>query len=215
MNRKHFFDEYRANLDPNLKLSQKEVDAIDEFLDHYENHESEFNKAEWAYIFATVFHETAHTFLPLKEAYWLSESWRKRNLRYYPYYGRGYVQLTWESNYNLMSKVVGKDLVNYPDLALNSIDSFKILIHGCKNGSFTGKALMIKEEFDQEKDLFNQFLKARNVINGRDKRYLIATYAMTFYKMLKVKTTSNNLKNNYPPLKHNKKSEYNTRFFNS
>ena len=40
-----------------------------------------------AYVLATVEHETANTFKPIKEAYWLSENWRKRNLRYYPYYG--------------------------------------------------------------------------------------------------------------------------------
>ena len=40
-----------------------------------------------AYIMATVKHETNNTFEPVEEAYWLSESWRKANLRYYPWHG--------------------------------------------------------------------------------------------------------------------------------
>lgn len=40
-----------------------------------------------AYVLATVDWETNKTFKPVKEAYWLSENWRKKNLRYYPFYG--------------------------------------------------------------------------------------------------------------------------------
>ena len=42
-----------------------------------------------AYLLATAFHETAQTMQPVREAFWLSEDWRRANLRYYPYYGRG------------------------------------------------------------------------------------------------------------------------------
>jgi hypothetical protein len=61
-------------------------------------------KAGWplaftAYALATACHETAYTMQPVREAFWLSEAWRRTHLRYYPYYGRGYVQLTWEDNY--------------------------------------------------------------------------------------------------------------------
>lgn len=56
-------------------------------------------KSQIAYVLATVEWETAKTFKPVREAFWLSEAWRKKNLRYYPFYGRGYVQLTWEKNY--------------------------------------------------------------------------------------------------------------------
>lgn len=57
-----------------------------------------------AYVIATSYWETNKTMVPVKEAYWLSENWRKDNLRYYPWYGRGYVQLTWEDNYKKASK---------------------------------------------------------------------------------------------------------------
>jgi hypothetical protein len=42
-----------------------------------------------AYVLATTEWETAQTFKPVREAFWLSEDWRRRNFRYYPYYGRG------------------------------------------------------------------------------------------------------------------------------
>ena len=44
-----------------------------------------------AYVLATASWETAHTLRPVREAFWLDEKWRKRNLRYYPWYGRGAV----------------------------------------------------------------------------------------------------------------------------
>ena len=60
-------------------------------------------KARWptawcAYGLATAWWETNKTMQPVREAYWLSEAWRKPNLRYYPHYGRGYVQLTWKGD---------------------------------------------------------------------------------------------------------------------
>src|SRR5690242_12617458 len=51
-----------------------------------------------AYVLATTQWETAQTFQPVKEADWDGVAWRQSNLTYYPYYGRGYVQLTWERN---------------------------------------------------------------------------------------------------------------------
>ncbi|MCK9378318.1 MAG: TIGR02594 family protein, partial [Syntrophobacterales bacterium] len=70
-----------------------------------------------AYVLATTEWETGHTFKPVREAYWHDEEWRRRNLsRYYPYYGRGYVQLTWEDNYRKYAEILSIDLVNDPTL---------------------------------------------------------------------------------------------------
>lgn len=66
----------------------------------------------------TVAIETAHSFAPVREAFWLSEAWRQANLRYWPYYGRGHIQLTWESNYSNYGNQLGVDLVSHPDRAL-------------------------------------------------------------------------------------------------
>lgn len=76
---------------------------------------------------ATVTIESASSFAPVREAYWLSEEWRRVNLRYWPYYGRGHLQITWESNYANYGNQIGVDLVSDPDRALDPEISAKIL----------------------------------------------------------------------------------------
>ncbi len=130
------------------------------------------------YVLATVQHETNDTFKPVKEAYWLSEKWRKRNLRYYPYYGRGFVQLAWKENYAKFSKLLSErfgkeiDLVKDPNLTLDPKYATFILCYGMKHGIFTGKKL---------DDYFNtkgsNFLDARKIINGKDRAKKIAGLA--------------------------------------
>lgn len=179
MNRKRFFDLYRSRLDKDGKLTQREVNALDRFIDEYEKHCGYFTTDQWAYVFATAFHETAHTFEPVKEAYWLSENWRRRNLRYYPYYGRGFVQITWRENYSRYAKKLNLPLVSEPELALRFDVAFFILIDGMKNGLFTGKKLS-----DYINGIRTDFIQSRYVVNGRDKRELIASYANKFKYIL-------------------------------
>ena len=109
---------------------------------------------------------------PVREAYWLTEEWRKKNLRYYPFYGRGFVQLTWEKNYAEMSKIVGVDLVADPDKALELDVAGKILVYGMEHGSFTSHAM--HEYFTDTK---MDFIGARQIINGLDKAAVIGDIA--------------------------------------
>jgi hypothetical protein len=70
-------------------------------------------------VLATIAIETAHTFKPVVEAFWLDDAWRWANLRYAPYWGRGYVQLTWQSNYEYYGQLIGyPELVYFPEKAL-------------------------------------------------------------------------------------------------
>lgn len=179
INRKLFFEGYKKSLDPDKKLTQVEVDALDSFIDNVDVNFNEFTKQQWAYIFATTFHETNATFLAIKEAYWLSEDWRKKNLRYYPYYGRGFVQITWKENYSKYGKLLGLDLVNNPDLALKTNIAFFVLTHGFKNGVFTGKKIS-----DYINTTKKDYVGARRCINGTDKAQLIANYALLFEKII-------------------------------
>jgi len=125
-----------------------------------------------AYVLATTEHETAGTWQPVREAFWLSEEWRKNNLRYYPYYGRGYVQITWDFNYRRYQDLLGLPLLEQPDLVMRPDVSLYILVHGSKHGVFTGRK--IEDYITASKtDYFN----ARKVINGLDRAASIAELA--------------------------------------
>lgn len=127
-----------------------------------------------AYIMATVEHETAHTYKPVREAFYLgngAEAYR-RGLRYYPYYGRGYVQLTWKTNYQKYSNILGIDLVSNPDKVMNRPIALFILVHGMANGKFTGKRLGQYVNVNG-----TDFYNARRVVNGRDQAPHIADLA--------------------------------------
>lgn len=50
----------------------------------------------------------------------------------YKYRGRGYVQITGRANYDSYGKIIGVDLVNNPDLALDPDIAAKILVAYCK-----------------------------------------------------------------------------------
>ena len=111
----------------------------------------------------------------VREAFWLSEEWRKRNLRYYPYYGRGYVQLTWENNYQKYSDILGVDLVGNPDLAMENDIALFVLVHGFKTGTFTGRKIT-----DYINDFETDFINARRRINGTDRAHEIAELAENY-----------------------------------
>lgn len=133
-----------------------------------------------AYILATTEWETNRTFEPVKEAYWLSEDWRKKNLRYYPWYGRGFVQLTWEENYKKAGTKIGVNLIANPDAAMEPNNAAKILVLGMKEGWFTGKKLS-----DYITLRVSDFLNARRIVNGLDKAKEIETLARKYDKELR------------------------------
>jgi predicted chitinase len=75
------------------------------------------------YVFATISTETGSC-LPIMEIG--SESYLKSR-DYYPYVGRGYIQLTWLGNYQKAGKALGLDLENHPDLAMDPQNAVRIL----------------------------------------------------------------------------------------
>jgi hypothetical protein len=82
-------------------------------------------------MIGTIAIESASSFRPVREAFYLGEpepaESHRRALRYYPYYGRGFIQLTWRENYAAYSQKVNDlwgasgaiDLVARPDDALD------------------------------------------------------------------------------------------------
>lgn len=142
--------------------------------------------AHTAYMLATAWHETNKTMQPVREAYWLSENWRKRHLRYYPWYGRGFVQLTWEKNYKRADDELhlSGSLVANPDRAMEPRIAADIMRKGMDEGWFTGvslgKVLPLRGVATRE-----QYMNARTIINGRDKADLIEDYAQAFERALR------------------------------
>lgn len=132
-----------------------------------------------AYVLATAYWETAHTVEPVREAFWLSESWRQRNLRYYPWYGRGYVQITWQANYERLGQRLGLDLTSDPDVVMRPDIAVQILVVGMKEGLFTGKKLS-----DYITLKASNYRGARRIVNGTDKANAIAELARDYERLL-------------------------------
>ena len=128
-------------------------------------------------------HETNDTFQPVQEAYYLGEPKAenyRQTLRYKPFYGRGYVQLTWDYNYREYSNLLALDLINEPDLVMRPEISLFVLIDGMKRGVFTGVGLDHYITTDDRPD----FRNARRIINGLDEADRIEGYAMNWQTRL-------------------------------
>jgi hypothetical protein len=137
--------------------------------------------AQTAYVLATTWHETNATMRPVEEAYWVknADAWRAKNLRYYPWHGRGYVQLTWQANYLKAGKALNVDLTTDPDLAMRAEIAAPILVQGMQEGWFTGKKLA-----DYISGSKKDYIEARRIVNGTDRASLIAGYAREYEKLL-------------------------------
>lgn len=146
-------------------------------------HARKYLRNQCAYLLATSFLETGYTMEPVKEAYWLknAETWRKTHLRYYPWYGRGFVQLTWEKNYQRAAKELNvPELAANPDKALDPEIAANVAVLGMQEGWFTGKKLSDYITLSQSK-----FYDARRIINGLDQASKIADFAKQYDAALK------------------------------
>lgn len=135
-----------------------------------------------AYVLATAYHECHNPAKPDLRMTPMKEFGGERYLRskpYWPYFGRGFVQLTWRQNYAKQSQRLGIDLVKNPDLVLGVETAADIAVHGMKFGTFTGKKL--SDYITANK---TDFPNARRIINGTDKMALIASYAHKFAQCL-------------------------------
>lgn len=145
--------------------------------------------ADLAYILATGWWESGKTMAPVEEGYYLGPKAAafRRKLRYYPYYGRGLVQLTWLENYRKASKICGVDLVNNPEAALDPDISCKILFDGMERGWFTGKKLddYIDDLDESDDEDLREYANARRIVNGTDRQVEIGQLALGFEKALR------------------------------
>ena len=133
-----------------------------------------------AYLLATVYHECATKMWPVTE---YGDQAYLESREYWPYIGRGFVQLTWKENYERASSILGliddRDLVDHPDVALDSLIAARCLFRGCAEGWWTGEKLG-----DYFNDTVDDPINARRIVNGNDKDELIAGYHDTFLEAL-------------------------------
>lgn len=183
INREVFFKGYKERFG---RLNQSQVDGLNYLIERFEQSRLVNRLSEFAYILATVKHETAETFQPVCERggwnyfkYLIGKLGIKNLQEANLYKGRGYVQLTGKINYMLFSELLGIDLITQPELAQQKIYSWMIMETGMVRGLFTGKKLQ-----DYIKENSRDFFNARRIINGLDKAGLIAGYANDFYEML-------------------------------
>lgn len=159
-------------------LTQSQVDGMNAILDQWDTRSPNGDKRWLAYMLGTTKHETGDTMKPIEE-------WGKGRGHSYgvpdvvtgqTYYGRGYVQLTWKANYKTMGDLLGIDLVNHPEKALEPQVAADIMFKGMERGLFTGVGL--PKYFNPTTE---DWINARRIINGLDKAQLIANYAKGFY----------------------------------
>jgi hypothetical protein len=174
------FELYQFGYGP-LTLPQRDGFA---FLIASMSAEAEITDIRWAaYMLATVKHECSETWRPIEEyGRGIGRPYGKpvtviddQGVPHdYAYFGRGYVQLTWQENYQKMGQAlgIGDGLMLHPELALDPGTAYKIMSYGMRNGSFTGARLgtyISGPKADYE--------KARQIINGTDRASRIADYA--------------------------------------
>jgi hypothetical protein len=176
-----FFSKIKAN-GLFKSLTQKQVDSIESIL-----HECEVQRVtdlrQIAYILATAYHECYNPKTPETRLTPIVEFGGEKYLKskpYYPFYGRGFSQLTWEANYLKEKRRLGIDVFAKPDLMLNIPTAANSHVYCMMNGVYTGKKLT--DYIQAEKC---DFINARRVVNGTDKAELIMSYAAKFLEALK------------------------------
>ena len=157
-----------------------------------------------AYFLATIAHETGFTFRPVREKRASKtrqpELWARQE-RYWPsrFYGRGYVQITWEANYRKAGEkmegstinglVVGPEtFVLNPDLVLDPVVAYEIAARGMRGGWFTSKALrhyIGPNVSHAGGPPMVDYKGARRIINGTDKAAEIAALAEGYERALR------------------------------
>lgn len=179
INRKKFFDGFKDRIDPTLEQGQ--VNGLEFLLGRFESDVIWSDVRHIAYALATIFHETAFSFQPVEEGYYLGSKAKafQKKLRYYPYFGRGYVQLTWKTNYDKAGKALGIDLVNQPEKALDKNVAFDCLTLGLFRGWYGAQ---LTSHINGSK---TDYVNARRCVNVLDKAGLIAGYAKSFEKILR------------------------------
>lgn len=118
--RKKFFDNYRSHF---KTLTQVQVNGLNSLLANYEKYYGWWDNIDQiGNSLAQIKHESAHSFQPVVEGFYLGDSTKpnyfqgntdkvkrfQQSLRYYPHFGMGHIQLTWLENYQKLDALIRK-----------------------------------------------------------------------------------------------------------
>jgi putative chitinase len=166
-------------------FSDEQKKGFDTIVDYWNLKYSKSDARMLAYILGTAYFETAKSMQPSAET-----GYGKGSAYGIPnpttgkvYYGRGIIGLTWAENYQKMGAILGIDLYNNPDLALDPAISAAIAVEGMMRGSFTNKKL--GDFFDASKE---DWINARRVVSMLDNAGIVANYATRMFTSLQYST---------------------------
>lgn len=191
---------------PIYKKPGQHFSGTDAIIDAW-NADPRLTDTRWlAYILATAYHETAFRMHPVREGLASSDEsaikilsrsnccknktyWRVDPKTGRGYFGRGYVQLTWDYNYQRADKRFGVESEEYdagsyywePDNALAPDSSVKITYDGMIYGWFTGHCLLRHFQPNKQGD----WKDARRIINGLDRATDIGEHAQKFEEIIR------------------------------
>lgn len=205
--RQKFFDAYRKEFG---KLNQSQAEGLEQLLGFIEA-DKEMCDVRWiAYMLATVFHECKlpptwkPVWKPVEEAdkgrsqkthvvkgkvlpwYGSPKTIKCDGVDYtHIFYGRGYVQLTHGENYQKVGASIGLgcELVKDPARALEPEIGYKIMSQCMRTGEAYANGFTLGQFLNGEKI---DYEGARKIINGTDKKKLIAGYAVKFQGVLEL-----------------------------
>ena len=190
--KQEFFNHLRQQLFGG-RLTQVQVDGINAIVASWNRLGKTDDKRQLAYGLATAFHETAGRLTPVRETLAASDDqaiarldrafeagrlpqvkvpyWRK-DADGRSWLGRGFVQLTFKRNYQVMSDALGVDLITDPARAMELDISADILVVGMRDGLFSGRKL--GDYFQGERA---DWRNARRIVNGLDRADVVAGHA--------------------------------------
>jgi putative chitinase len=164
---KIYFDNVRASLFTGT-LTQSQVDGQNFILKAWQQYVPDHDVRWLAYFLATAYHETAQAMWPVEE------NGKGANYSYgkpdpetgETYYGRGFVQLTWKTNYQRADKelnLVGEEsCVKRASNQLDPVISARTGYRGMVEGWFRSPNTFGKYFSPTVEDAYN----AREIING-------------------------------------------------
>ena len=113
----------------------------------------------------------------------ISATYNADNGTEHAYYGRGYVQLTWWSNYAKAGAAIGRglDLLLDPELVTEPDVAYELMSHGMRTGKGFANGHTLAHYFHGS---HADYVNARAMVNGSDHAQDIAAIAKKFEKLL-------------------------------